>query len=162
MSSPLVDPSPFDPVKERVRLKDKYKQAARSIIEALRSLSKPAYTHTELAAQFRVSDQYFDPDNSNFTDSEACLFQPLTVNELEEYKIHETTELTEDEDRYLHRFGDTFNDFLEDYPVSEHYRMYDRASDIVFYLEVFESKSEEKKGQNAISIEDLSYWDNIK
>lgn len=150
-----------DPAEKRVSLREKYKQAARSIIKALESRSKPAYTHTELAAEFRVSVRSFDPEDTIFTDSEACLFRPLTVNELAEYEIDKKG-LTEDEDRYLYRFADTFDDFLEDYPVPERCRMYDNASDISSYIEVFEAKSVKKNGIYGTSLEDLSYWDNIK
>lgn len=157
-----MDPPQIDTAQCRVGLRDKYKQAVGSIIGALQRQSKPAYTHAELAAHFRVSLQSFNPADQRFFDSKACLFQPLTLQELEEYKIDQNRELTEDEDRYLHNFKDTFNDFPEDYPVPEDCRMYDRAGQILFYLEVFESKSEKKEGRYAFSIEDYSHWDHIK
>lgn len=160
MAPSLVDPS-SDPTGQRVSLRETYKQAARSILKALETQSKPAYTHIELAAEFRVSVRPFDPESARFTDSEACLFQPLTVNELQEYKIDKKG-LTEDEKRYLYRFADTFDDFPEDYPVPERCRMYDNASDISSYLEVFEARSVKKNGKYGASLEDLSYWDNIK
>ncbi|CAG8899999.1 unnamed protein product [Penicillium egyptiacum] len=96
MASSLVDPQ------KRAHLRDKYKQAARSIIQELQSRSKPAYTHTELA-QFRVSVQYIDPEDHKFTDSEACLFQPLTQEELKTYKIDKET-LSKDEHHYITEF----------------------------------------------------------
>lgn len=160
MASSLADPSPVDPAQERVRLRDKYKQAARSIIQALQSRSKPAYTHTELT-QFRVSVRSFDPEDQNFTDSDACLFQPLTQEELEEYKI-DKKRLTEDEDRYLHRFQDTYNEFPQTYSVPEHFQMWDRARQILFCLEIFESSYTKEMDEDTVSIEDVSYWDNIK
>ncbi|KAJ5272095.1 hypothetical protein N7524_005364 [Penicillium chrysogenum] len=152
MASSLVDSQ------ERAHLRDKYKQAARSIIQELQSRSKPAYTHTELA-QIRVSVQSIDPEDHKFTDSEACLFPPLTQEELETYKINKK-ELSKDEHRYITDFKGTFND----YPgrVSEGCLMWLRASQILFYLEVFESSSERKSGRSESSIEDLSHWVNIK
>ncbi|KAJ9490470.1 hypothetical protein VN97_g2816 [Penicillium thymicola] len=86
MASSLVDSQ------KRAHLRDKYKQAARSIIQELQSRSKPAYMHTELA-QFRVSVQSIDPEDHKFTDSEACLFPPLTQEELKTYKIDKKNSL---------------------------------------------------------------------
>ncbi|CAG8896903.1 unnamed protein product [Penicillium egyptiacum] len=142
MASSLVGPSPVGPARERVRLRDTYKQAALSIIESLQSRSKPTYTHTDLA-QFGFSVQSFDPEDPEFTDSEACLFQPLTPEELEE-------------------FEDTFNEFPQTYSVPEHCRMWDRASQISFCLEIFESSYKKEMHEDTVSIRDVSYWDNIK
>ncbi|KAJ5138658.1 uncharacterized protein N7515_003506 [Penicillium bovifimosum] len=114
MASPAIDPSPGGPAQEPVRLRDKYKQAARSIILALQTWSKPAYAHTDLA-QFRVSVQGFDPEDPKSTDSEPCLFLPLSQEQLNEYKLNKKV-LTKDGDRYLHRFGETLNDFPQVYP----------------------------------------------
>jgi hypothetical protein len=152
MASSLVDPQ------ERAHLRDKYKQAARSIIQELQSRSKPAYTHTELA-HFRVSVQSIDPEDHKFTDSEACLFQPLTQEELKTYKIDKKT-LSKDEHHYITEFKDTFHDLTDEVP--EHCQMWERAGQILFYLEVFESKSERKSGRSTSSIQDLSHWDYIK
>ncbi|KAJ5581618.1 hypothetical protein N7535_000238 [Penicillium sp. DV-2018c] len=152
MASSLVDPQ------ERARLRGKYKQAARSIIQEIQSWSKPAYTHAELA-QFRVSVQLIDPETHKFTDSEACFFQPLTQEELETYKIDRGT-LSKDEDHYITGFRDTFHDITDDVP--DYYQMFERAGQILFYLEVFESKSGRKRGRSTSPIQDRSHWDNIK
>lgn len=152
MASSLVDPQ------DRARLRDKYKQATRSIIRELQSRSKPAYTHTELA-QFRVSAQSIDPEDHKFTDSEACLFQPLTQEELETFRIDKKA-LSKVEHHYLTEFKDTFHD-ITDSPT-EDCEMWDRASQILFYLEVFESHSERKRGRSTSSIQDLSHWTHIK
>ncbi|CAP98115.1 hypothetical protein EN45_097430 [Penicillium chrysogenum] len=152
MASSLVDSQ------GRARLRDKYKQAARSIIQELQSRSKPAYTHTELA-QIRVSVQSVDPEDHKFTDSEACLFPPLTQEELETYKI-DKKELSKDEHRYITDFKGTFND--PPGGVSESCLMWERAGQILFYLKVFESNSERKSGRSESSIKDLSHWDSIK
>jgi hypothetical protein len=37
--------------------------------------------------------------------------------------------------------------------------LWGRASQILFYLEVFESQSERKRGKSTSSIRDLSHWD---
>ncbi|CAI7641134.1 unnamed protein product [Penicillium viridicatum] len=160
MASSAIDPSPGDPAQEPVRLRDKYKQAARSIILALESRSKPAYTHTDLA-QFRVSVQLFDPEDPKFTDSGACLFLPLTHEQLNEYKLDKKV-LTRDEDRYLHRFEDTFNEFPQTYPVPEDCQIWDRARQIQFSLEIFESCYKKEVDEDTISIEEASYWTNIR
>lgn len=160
MASSAVDLSPGDPAQEPVRLRDKYKQAARSIILALESRSKPAYAHTDLA-QFQVSVQLFDPEDPKFTDSGACLFLPLTQAQLNEYKLDKKV-LTEDEDRYLHRFEDSFNEFPQTFPVPEDYQMWDRARQIQFSLEIFESCYKKEVDEDIISIEEASYWANIR
>jgi hypothetical protein len=162
MASPAIDPSPNGLTQEPVRLGDKYKQAARSIILALESRSKPAYAHTDLA-QFRVSVQGFDPEDPKSTDSGAYLFLPLSQEQLNEYKLDKKV-LTKDEDRYLHRFEETFNEFPQAYPfpVPEDCQMYDRASQIHFCLEVFESCYKKKVDEDIISIEEASYWVHIK
>ncbi|KAJ6186438.1 hypothetical protein N7519_007739 [Penicillium mononematosum] len=160
MASSVVDPSPADPAQEPVPSRDKYKQAARSIILALESRSKPAYTHTELA-QFRVSVRSFDPEVPKFTDSETCLFLPLTQEQINEYKLDKKV-LTKDEDRYLHRFEDTFDEFPQTYPVRQDCRMWDRARQIQFSLEIFESCFKNAVDEDTISIEEASYWANIR
>ncbi|KAF3394242.1 hypothetical protein F1880_005530 [Penicillium rolfsii] len=153
MASSLVDPQ------ERARLRDKYLQAVRSLIHELQARSKPAYTHTELA-QFRVSVQPIDPEDRRFTDSEACLFQPLTQKELDTYKIDKKA-LPEAEYRYIDKFKDTFHDIVTE-KVPEHCQMWERAGQIQFYLDVFESQSSRKRGRSTYSIQDVSHWDEIK
>ena len=103
----------------------------------------------------------FDPDDQNFTNSDACLFQPLTQEELEEYKIDKKS-LTEDEDRYLQRFQDTYNELPRTYSVLEHCQTWHRARQILFCLEIFESSYTKEMDEDTVSIEDVSYWDNIK
>ncbi|KAJ5562130.1 hypothetical protein N7461_000891 [Penicillium sp. DV-2018c] len=155
MASSVVRLSPAGPVQE-----PDYKEVADSIIGELLSRSKPAYTHSDLA-EFGVFVQSFDPEDSTFTDSEACLFQPLTQKELEEYKI-DRKGLTNEEKRYLLRFGDTFNDFPLDPSDPEHYQMWDRAHQILFSLGLFESRHEKKMNGDIVTIKEASYWDNIK
>ncbi|CDM31580.1 unnamed protein product [Penicillium roqueforti FM164] len=99
MASSLVDPQ------ERAHLRDKYKKAVRSIVYKLQSQSKPTYTYTELA-QFRVSVQSIDPEDHTFTDSEACLFRPLTHEELETFKMDKEA-LPRDGYHYINEFKDT-------------------------------------------------------
>ncbi|KAJ5131297.1 uncharacterized protein N7515_007336 [Penicillium bovifimosum] len=152
MASSLADPQ------ERARLRGKYKQAARSIIQELQSRSKPAYTHTELA-QFRVSVQSIDPEDHKFTDSEACLFPPLTHEELKTFVI-DKKRLSKDEHHYITQFKDTLHDITDAIP--KNCQEWERAGQILFYLEVFESKAERKSGRLISSIEDLSHWDHIK
>jgi hypothetical protein len=160
MASSVVRLSPAGPVQEPIASEGKYKQVANSIIGELLSRSKPSYTHTDLA-EFGVSVQSFDPEDPNFTDSEACLFLPLTQKELEEYKI-DRRGLTNDEKRYLLRFKDTFNDFPQDPSDPEHYQMLDRARQILFLLDLFESYHMKKMDGDIVSIGEASYWDNIK
>jgi hypothetical protein len=155
MASSVVRLSPAGPVQE-----PDYKQVADSIIGELLSRSKPAYTHTDLA-EFGVFVQSFDPEDPTFTDSEACLFLPLTQKELEEYKI-DRRGLTNDEKRYLHRFEDTFNDFPQDPSDPEHYQMWDRAHQILFSLKLFASRHKKEMNGDIVTMAEASYWDNIK
>ncbi|KAJ5131165.1 uncharacterized protein N7515_007204, partial [Penicillium bovifimosum] len=126
----------------------------------LLSRSKPAHTHTDLA-EFGVFVQSFDPEDPTFTDSEACLFLPLTQKELEEYKI-DRRGLTNDEKRYLYRFEDTFNDFPQDPSDPEHYQMWDRAHQILFSLDLFASHHKKEMNSDIVTMAEASYWDNIK
>ncbi|KAJ5543216.1 hypothetical protein N7461_009219 [Penicillium sp. DV-2018c] len=142
MASSVVRLSPAAPVQEPIAFEGKYKQAANSIIGELLSRSKPSYTHTELA-EFGVSVQSFDPEDPNFTDSEACLFLPLTQRELEEFK-------------------DTFDDDPQDPSHPEHYHLWDRAQQIITLLELFESYYMKKMDGDTVSIAEASYWDIIK
>lgn len=143
---------------ERARLRDKYNQAARCIIQGLQARSKPAYTHDELA-QFHVSLQSVDPEDPKFIDSDACLFQPLAQERLEKYKIDRKA-LSQAEHRYLYEFKDTFHDVPDKIP--EHCQMWDRAGQILFYLEIFESQAERKCGRSTYSIQERSHWDHVK
>ncbi|RLL95212.1 hypothetical protein CFD26_104550 [Aspergillus turcosus] len=156
--------SPVDLAKERVSLRDKYKLTARSIVQALESQSKPAYTHTELT-QLRVSLQSFNPEDQKFIDSEACLFEPLTREELEEFTI-DKTELPEDDHHHFCEFKETFNEFAP-YEVSEDCRMWERACQILEYLNIvqcyYEKKGDKKDGgEDTFSMEYLSHWHHIK
>lgn len=155
--------SAADLAQERVRLRDKYKLTSRSIVQALQSLSKPAYTHTELA-QLHVSVQSFNPEDQTFINSEACLFQPLTQEELKEYTIDK--DLPEDERHCFYEFKETFDEFPP-YQVPEDCRMWERAQQILEYLEIvqcyYEKKGDEEVGdEDTFSMEYLSHWHNIK
>ncbi|KAJ5565756.1 hypothetical protein N7535_007394, partial [Penicillium sp. DV-2018c] len=160
VASSVVRLSPAGPVQEPIASENRYKQAANPLIGELLSRSKPSYTHAELA-EFGVSVQSFDPEDPNFTDSEACLFQPLTQKELEEYKLDKRG-LTNDEKRYLFRFKDTFNDVPQDPSDPEHYQMWDRACQFLFLLDLFESYHMKEMDGHIFSIGRASYWDNIK
>ena len=149
--------SPVDQ-QERARLRDKYNQAARCIIHELQSRSQPAYTHDELA-QFRGSVQPIDPEDPKFTDSEACLFRPLSQKELKTYKINRKA-LPEVEHQYLYEFKDTFHDVAD--KVSEPCQMWDRAGQILFYIEIYEERAERKRGKSTYSVQERSHWDHIK
>ncbi|KAI1835430.1 hypothetical protein DTO027I6_2811 [Penicillium roqueforti] len=139
MASSLVDPQ------ERAHLRDKYKKAVRSIVYKLQSRSKPTYTYTELA-QFRVSVQSIDPEDHTFTDSEACLFQPLTHEELETFKMDKEA-LPRDGYHYINEFKDTFHDVTGDVPED---------------CLMEEGGRKRKRGRSTSSIQDLSHWNNIK
>ncbi|KAJ5800607.1 uncharacterized protein N7518_002675 [Penicillium psychrosexuale] len=131
MASSLIDPQ------ERAHLRDKYKKAVRSIVYELQSRSKPTYTHAELA-QFRVSVQSIDPEDHTFTDSEACLFQPLTHEELETFKMDREA-LPGDEYHYINEFKDTFHDVTGDVP--EDCLIWERAGQIAFYIEAIRAEN---------------------
>ncbi|KAJ5800610.1 uncharacterized protein N7518_002678 [Penicillium psychrosexuale] len=149
--------SSIDP-QDRARPRDKYKEAVVSLIHELKSRSKPTYTYTELA-QFQVSVQSIDPEDHEFIDSEACLFQPLIQKELKTFKLDKKA-LSEVGSRCIDEFDDTFYDVTDRIP--EDSQIWTRAGQIVFYLEVFESQSDRKRGRSTSSIQDLSHWDNIK
>ena len=103
----------------------------------------------------------FDPEDPKFTDSEACLFIPLTQEELKEYKLDKKV-VIKDEDRYLHRFEDTSNKFPPAYLAPEDCQMWDRARQIQFSLETFEPCYEKEVDEDIASIEEASYWASIK
>lgn len=65
-----------------------------------------------------------------------------------------------DEHHYITEFKGTFYDLTDEVP--EDCQMWERAGQILFYLEVFESKSERESGRPKSSIQDLSHWDYIK
>ncbi|KAF7121610.1 hypothetical protein CNMCM5793_009081 [Aspergillus hiratsukae] len=97
--------------------------------------------------------------------SEACLFQPLTRGELEEYTIDKDG-LSEDDHHHFCEFKETFNEFPP-YEVSEDCRMWDRACQILKYLNIaqcyYEKKGDKKVGaEDTFSMEYLSHWHEIK
>jgi hypothetical protein len=156
--------SAIDLAQERLCLRHKYDLTARSIVQALEFRSKPAYTHTELT-QLRVSVQSFNPEDQTFINSEACLFEPLTQEELQEYTI-DKNELAEDDHHHFYEFEETFDEFGP-YKVSEACRMWERARQILEYIDIvqscYEKKGDKKVGlQDTFSMEYLSHWHHIK
>ena len=84
-----------------------------------------------------------DPEDRTFTDSEACLFQPLPQEALRTYRIDKKTVFTNELECII-KFKDIFNEVTDMYLKGT--QMWLGGRQVLGYLEVSESKLPEAEG----------------
>lgn len=145
---------------KRAQLRDKYDEAVSDLLQVLESEPKAAYSSDDLA-KLRVTLGSFDPEDQDFLDSEACLFQPLSLEELEEYSL-DPSKLGEGSRYWFLEFDRLYQSPEGETNSSRSRIMRKNAEQIFHYLKVLYTKLVKKSKRDRFYFLERSRWNQIR
>ncbi|CAP79878.1 hypothetical protein PCH_Pc12g02510 [Penicillium rubens Wisconsin 54-1255] len=144
---------------QRARLRSRYNEAASDLLQALKSEPKAAYSSDDLT-ELRVVLASFNPENSSFLESKACLFKPISSKELEEFSLSRF-DLPEGSQYWYNEFDEIYNEPTHVENPSSAYIIGARAEQIFRYLRIYYSNLQKKSGRDLEFFEEFDGWDGI-
>jgi hypothetical protein len=157
MSSYLMDPATSPQEEEqRAQLRCRYYKAASDLLQALKSEPKAAYSIDDLT-RLRVVLASFNPKNSSFLESKACLFKPISSKELEEFSLSRS-DLPDGSKYWYNEFDEIYHEPTLAVNTSSAYIIGARAEQIFRYLRIYYSNLQKKSGRNLDFFEQFDGW----
>jgi hypothetical protein len=145
---------------ERAQLRIRYNEAVSDLLQALKSEPKAAYSSDNLT-ELRVVLASFNPENSNFLESKACLFKPVSPTELEGFSLSKS-DLPEGSQYWYCDFDEIYDNPTHVENPSSAYIIGKRAEQIFRYLRVYYTKLQKKNGRDLDFFEEFDGWNQIR
>lgn len=145
---------------ERAQLRSRYNEAVSNLLQALESEPKAAYSSDKLA-ELGVVLASFNPDNSSFLESKACLFKPISSTKLEGFSVSRS-DLPEGSMYWYNEFDEIYDDPTHVGHSSFAYIIRARAEQIFRYLRVYYTSLKKKSGRDVDLFEEFDGWNHIR
>ncbi|KAJ5197224.1 hypothetical protein N7449_007703 [Penicillium cf. viridicatum] len=145
---------------ERAQLRSRYNEAVSDLLQALKSEPKAAYSSDNLT-ELRVVLASFNPENSSFLESKACLFKPISSKELEEFSLSRF-DLPKGSKYWYSDFDEIYHDPTHVENPSSAYIIGARAEQIFRYLRVYYNNLQKKSGRDPDFFEEFDGWNEIR
>ncbi|KAJ5545432.1 hypothetical protein N7461_007736 [Penicillium sp. DV-2018c] len=157
-----MDPaiSRYKAEEERVQLRSRYNEAVSDLLQALKSEPKATYSSDNLA-ELGVELASFNPEDSSFLESKACLFKPISSKELEGFSVSDL-DLPEGSRYWYSNFDEIYHHPTNVENASTAYIIKTRADQILRCLRVYYTKLEKKSGRDTVFFDQFDAWNSIQ
>ncbi|KAJ5566877.1 hypothetical protein N7535_006183 [Penicillium sp. DV-2018c] len=157
-----MDPaiSRYKDEEERVQLRSRYNEAVSDLLQALKSEPKATYSSDNLA-ELGVDLASFNPEDSSFLESKACLFKPISSKELEGFSVSDL-DLPEGSRYWYSNFDEIYHHPTNVENASTAYIIKTRADQIFRCLRVYYTKLEKKSGRDTVFFDQFDAWNSIQ
>ncbi|CAG8131313.1 unnamed protein product [Penicillium nalgiovense] len=157
----IMDPatSRQEKEEERAQLRSRYNEAVSGLLQALKSEPKAAYSSDNLT-ELGVVLALFNPESSSFLESKACLFKPISSEELEGFSLSRF-DLPEGSQYWYNNFDNIYHYPTNVQNPSPAYIIGARTEQIFRYLRVYYTNLQ-KSGRDTDFFEEFDGWDGIR